>query len=270
MSNTTTINCMIRDEPLIYFTLFYPCKYADRVIIWDTGSEDDTLEDIYALKKIYKHIEIYESKLESAHNWSLNKMNEFGKGPSYHEIGDIRRKMHAMSDTDIVWLIDGDELYSDSVANQAQAFAEVMPPNKHCGFFQFVDLIYNFGYAHQMHYMGRLFRQKDIEILHGYPGEMHVSKHIPGDLNVGRPDCSLGNAVTIIHTEMLLRPWRRSTYPNIMRLEYDIRALMDHNVALFEKRWTSIQEKLLAYYEEHPQEFKLSVSPKTFYTGGNH
>ena len=263
-NNKTTINCMIRDEPLIYFALYYPCMYADRVIIWDTGSEDDTLEDIYSLKKIYPHIEIYESKLESAHNWSLNRMNEFGTGPSYNEIGDIRRKMHEMTDTDLIWLIDGDELYSNYMAQETHRFARSLPANVCCGFLTFWDLIYNFKYSHQHHMMGRIFRQKDIEILHGYPGEMHVSKHLKGDLYPSRSDCTVSGA-TVMHAEMLLRPWRRSTYDNVIELNYDTNTIFHVNVDLFEKRWLSIKDKLEKYYDEHPTEFKLAVPKQTFY-----
>ncbi len=94
--STHTIVC--NEERYIWYSLMSVAKYVDKLLVWDTGSTDSTVEIIGEIKKKLG------GKLE---------FRELGKvGPS--ELTQLRQKM--LDETKIDWfvILDGDEVWWDA------------------------------------------------------------------------------------------------------------------------------------------------------------
>lgn len=210
-----SVNCMVRDEPLVFFALTSVAEWADEVIVFDTGSTDKTIEDIELAAYTYSNIKFYQKRIPNGHGWSLLKQDQFGATPGCNELGDLRRQMHEMSKGEFVWILDGDEVYPRELAETVRGIAthDMMGADKVCTFLPFVDFTKDFNHYHQVHSMGRLFRKKDTHILDCYPREMHQSKLHKRDLLPQNDDCIYvepSNGLFVYHYEHILKPWRRS------------------------------------------------------------
>ena len=94
---TITVHTLVRNEDrFIYFAIMSVINYVDKIIIYDTGSTDDTV-------KIIKHI------IASGYE---NKILFEEKGVSdRNKIGLLRQEMIEKTDTDYFMILDGDEIW---------------------------------------------------------------------------------------------------------------------------------------------------------------
>ncbi|HEX6977268.1 MAG TPA: glycosyltransferase family 2 protein [Patescibacteria group bacterium] len=94
--STHTIVC--NEERYIWYSLMSVANYVEKLIVWDTGSTDSTVEII---KEVEKKLG---DKLE---------FRQLGKvGPS--ELTELRQKMLAATKSDWFIILDGDEVWWDS------------------------------------------------------------------------------------------------------------------------------------------------------------
>lgn len=91
------------EERWVWFALKSILPFADRVLVWDTGSTDKTVKAIKSIK---------------------NKKIKFRqKGQvSREEFGHLRQKMLEQSQGDWVWIVDGDEVYPYDSAFKLMAY----------------------------------------------------------------------------------------------------------------------------------------------------
>ena len=89
-----TAHCIVKNEEnFVWFAINSILDYVNKMIIWDTGSTDKTVE-------IIKSIGSPEISFEE-------------KGPvSPQEFAKLRGEMVKMTDTDWIFILDGDEIWS--------------------------------------------------------------------------------------------------------------------------------------------------------------
>ncbi len=91
-----TIVC--NEENFIYFAIMSVIDYVDKVLIYDTGSDDKTVKIIEEIKKIKKDKIIFKQ---------VGKVDAQG-------LVNFRQKMLEGSDCDWILLLDGDEIWWES------------------------------------------------------------------------------------------------------------------------------------------------------------
>lgn len=105
------------EERYVWFSVMSVIEHVDRILVWDTGSEDKTVEIV---KKITK---LYPQKVD---------FREVGK-VTVEEFPEIRQKMLDETKSDWILLVDGDEVWWDAtirnvvgVINNKGSFLEVI------------------------------------------------------------------------------------------------------------------------------------------------
>jgi len=117
-----TINMMVKNESrYIERTLRSVLPYAAAGIIVDTGSTDDTVKKIFNLLNDPKwdHIsfEVNPVKGDSI-NWNGNHLSK--------ELTAIRNDMLFRTETDWVWQVDGDEIYTPLAINDLRLAVQMI------------------------------------------------------------------------------------------------------------------------------------------------
>jgi len=100
MKTIWTHSLVKNEERYLWFSVVSVINFVDKVLIWDTGSTDKTVEIITQLQKIYPHkIELKE----------IGIVDEKG-------LSGARQKMLEESDCDWILILDGDEVWwQDSI-----------------------------------------------------------------------------------------------------------------------------------------------------------
>lgn len=89
------VNCIVNNEEnFIWFAIMSVIDYVDKLLIWDTGSDDNTVEIIKSIKS---------NKIE---------FSEVGKVDKF-EFTKLRQKMLEESKCDWILILDGDEVWWD-------------------------------------------------------------------------------------------------------------------------------------------------------------
>lgn len=98
---TIWANCIVHNEEnFIWFTLMSVVDFVDKILVWDTGSDDRTVEIIKEVKKIKGDKIIFKEA-------GKVNINQFTK---------MRQQMLEESDCDWLLVLDGDEIWwKDSV-----------------------------------------------------------------------------------------------------------------------------------------------------------
>ncbi len=94
------VNCLIKNEERwLWYGINSVLPYVDKILVWDTGSTDKTVEIIKAIKN--KKI-------------SFKEIGEVSK----NEYGQVRQEMLEQTKSDWVWILDGDEVWPQESAIQ--------------------------------------------------------------------------------------------------------------------------------------------------------
>jgi glycosyltransferase involved in cell wall biosynthesis len=94
------------EERYLWFSVMSVIEYIDRILIWDTGSTDNTLRIIKEIKKLYPN------KVDFREVGEVN-INEFTS---------IRQKMLEETESDWFMILDGDEVWWDDSIGEAVEF----------------------------------------------------------------------------------------------------------------------------------------------------
>ncbi len=85
------------EERYLWYAVMSAINYVDKILIWDTGSTDKTVEIIEKIQKIYPH------KI---------KFREIGE-VDIDEFTSVRQQMLDETKSDWVLILDGDEVWWD-------------------------------------------------------------------------------------------------------------------------------------------------------------
>lgn len=94
------------EERYIWFAVMSVIEYIDKILIWDTGSTDDTVEIINEIKKLYP------SKVD---------FNEVGE-VDINKFTDVRQEMLDATKSDWFMVLDGDEVWWEDSIREAVEF----------------------------------------------------------------------------------------------------------------------------------------------------
>lgn len=212
-----TAHFMIRDEQYtVGWALLAVAPYVKRVLFYDTGSTDKTLEIVEEVNKIVRNIEI--TKVEDCLDqtkWSANPEYPVSPNPPCPRLGNVRNLMTEATDTEWFIIVDGDEVWHDKgVRGVSELVSSSIDTKIDCFY---VPLIWLAEDAHtqcrlanpQIYPLtGRIFRREGFECINPFPGEVGVYKGkiaCAGDDNVGLFE----TAYPMFHYEMTFKPWRR-------------------------------------------------------------
>ncbi len=98
-SNITVHMIVKNEDRFIWYAIQSVVDFVDKLIIYDTGSSDKTLSIIKSIKN--KKIHLSEKQIANKHDISL-----------------LRQKQLEETDTDWIWIVDGDEIYPFSLCRE--------------------------------------------------------------------------------------------------------------------------------------------------------
>lgn len=239
---------MVRDEPFLFYGLCSLAPYVNEILVVDTGSKPELFESIVLAQTLFPCIQIIQIPLEDAHKWTA-------KGPEHDiiqnvnenvawKLGDIRRAMHKQAKYEVVWVLDGDEIYNDDFS---KGLCEVInqkfiSSDDIAIFLPFIDLLDKDTIRHK-HRMGRIFKKSSTDITDRYPLEMHFDcKRNKYLTDGGQNSCAIDEKNGFVyHYEHLVKPWRK--LPN------NVGKFEEKHPEVFEKYRDLIKEKSPIVYE---------------------
>ena len=104
-SNITVHMIVKNEDRFIWYAIQSVVDFVDKLIIYDTGSSDKTLSIIKSIKN--KKIHLSEKQISNKHDISL-----------------LRQKQLEETDTDWIWIVDGDEIYPFSLCREIRNTVE--------------------------------------------------------------------------------------------------------------------------------------------------
>lgn len=170
---------MVRSEPFGAFAIASIAKYVDEVLVTDTGSESEYIDALEYIQNAFPkgRIKIEYKQIENAQNWSIDECGTISNDNSSASelLGNIRRAQHNKSNGEIIWLLDGDEVYTDCFAYFISRSVPSFSSNNqlvslHLPFVDFLNLEKDVRYIHKM---GRIFKRDKTIIQGNFPKEMH-------------------------------------------------------------------------------------------------
>ncbi len=211
MKGGLTIHSMVKNEPLLYYSIKSVYPYVDKILITDTGSTDHTLEDIETLLKEDKEgkITFNSYPIEAdGHTWNVRQFKSYKR--EYAKtvpLGPVRQSQIDATETDFFMVLDGDEVHY----RESMEIIHKLEFPSHINHYR-IPLIWLYDWTHffiSYSLTGRLFRTSQIKMKDIYWPEMHQrldnSPFKPED-----EDVSILNIKPYTHFETVLRPHRRA------------------------------------------------------------
>lgn len=176
-----TVHTVCRDEPFIYYAIKSVYDYAEKILLYDTGTTNEiALEGITRLLKednenkiIYKTFDIgdEETKVVATKEGTKPK-KKFG-------IGQIRQIMIDDTDTEFFFTVDGDEVFYKGMMDE---IVNEIIPNCAEGIYQVgLPLVWFYDINHTCDIngnvlSGRLYKTNKVFMTGSYPDEFHTIK----------------------------------------------------------------------------------------------
>lgn len=213
-----TIHSVIKNEPFIYYSIKSIYDYADKILLYDTCSDDKyTIKDIKQLLKedkkgkiIYKQIplDFDESK------WTFDKVNEFAKKyVGKMSVGKVRQIQIDDTDTEFCMLVDGDEIHYRSTMEKI--INDILPYLSKNIIGVNIPLIwfYNMKQVFRvpgLENTGRIWRTNEVVMNGISPNEAHCFKSTGKEIAVTDKEYLIyKDLIPYAHFETFLKPWRR-------------------------------------------------------------
>jgi glycosyltransferase involved in cell wall biosynthesis len=156
-----TVHCLVRNEE--YFVgaaLRSVLPIARRVIVYDTGSSDATLDEIAAIGS--DRIEVVQKT-----DASPRRLTEY------------RNEMIEQTTTEWFWLVDGDEVYPARALPRLAAELARVPERIHRIVISRRHFVHSLNYLTLVDALGRVYRTRHIRIVKDYPRQTSCLKDEP-------------------------------------------------------------------------------------------
>lgn len=218
MQTNLTIQTIVKNEPFIYYAIKSVYDYCDKILLYDTGSNDEhTKEDIYQLldedhrrKIVYKEIPIKDGE----ELWSLDTVQDvIEERRGFPTKGQVRQRQIDDTETEYFMLVDGDEIhYKSTMEYVTKSLIPNFPKDKLCVGFPltwFWDMDHTFT-SHTFPVNGRLMPTDKVVMNDDSPNEKHLIKATGEHFTYEHPQyLTLDNVKPYAHFESMLKPWRR-------------------------------------------------------------
>jgi glycosyltransferase involved in cell wall biosynthesis len=146
-----TVHCLVRNEEyFVEAALRSVLPIAKRVLVYDTGSTDRTLERIAAIGS--DRIEV---------------VRKTDASPG--RLTDYRNEMIEQTTTEWFWLVDGDEIYPAAALPPLEAEMRRVPDGVHRIVVSRRHFVHSLGFISRWDGLGRIYRTGRIRIIRDYP-----------------------------------------------------------------------------------------------------
>lgn len=168
-----TAQMIVKNEDIfIWYSITSVLPYVDKLLITDTGSTDKTLQIISTIRS---------EKIEIDKITSNNKL----------DIGSVRQQQLTKTQTDWIWIIDGDEIYPDKLSQEITEIIKLKGSDLEgiiVGRYDLLGDVYHYQsndagvydlFGKKGHFALRLINKSNIEGLHiegNYPYEGYYGK----------------------------------------------------------------------------------------------
>lgn len=168
-----TVHMVVKNEDIfIWHSITSVLPFIDKLLITDTGSTDETLKILSSIRSEKIEIDRIKSNIKS-------------------NIGSIRQQQLTKTQTDWIWILDGDEIYPDSLGNEIMRIIQSKGSDLEgivVGRYDLLGDIYHFQsdgagiydlFGQKGHFALRLINKKNIQGLHiegNYPYEGYYDK----------------------------------------------------------------------------------------------
>jgi hypothetical protein len=216
MKFNLTAQCIVRNEPLVYYAVKSVYDYVDSILLWDTGSDDtNTLEDISRLlsKDVDHKIHFKTMSLpdESVVTWREANHRPLHKG-SLSGVALARQQQMDATKTKFFMIVDGDEVhYRDEMAT----IVNDILPNTADETVAWRQPIMGYHSLNMTHFCTpfsvRLYRTDALRVEGLFPNEYYLCKDAGQKLKelVGTRRMMDISVRPYAHFELYLKPWRR-------------------------------------------------------------
>lgn len=258
-----TAHVMIRDEPLAYYAVMSIYDFVDRILLWDTGTDDPLCLDGLSAVVDGDHagkIDFRVIKQVNMQGWVHARW--FHASEREPGLGVMRQQQIDATDTEFFFLVDGDEVH---YKHGASAIRDSVLPNWPEG--KLACYLPQRWHSHpnQTHVVGplqgRIFKTEHVLCRGRFPGEMHCDKSDNSILWGKHPKSFAAQIPQFCHFEMFVKPWRR-TMKHIRRFGGQMPEVMQNNPVFLDRfiaargRGEYMEPPTREYdstKEEHPQ-----------------
>lgn len=156
-----TVHCLVRNEEcFVGAALRSVLPIARRVIVYDTGSSDATLDEIAALGS---------DRIEVVHKADA----------SPRRLTEYRNEMIEQTTTEWFWLVDGDEIYPARALPRLAAELARVPAGVHRLVVSRRHFVHSLNFITGMDALGRVYRTRHIRIVKDYPRQTSCLRDDP-------------------------------------------------------------------------------------------
>lgn len=181
-SPALTIHAVIRNEPFVYYAIKSVYDYADKILLCDTGSDDQiTLNAIIRLlqEDNYRKIRFQSLPMEDMTYWRVGTERFFER---CEILRSIWNQQIADTATEFFLIVDGDEVhYRDGIRRIVEEVLPNWPVGKIACHIpirwhtQLCEIVPDQVAPSRVH--GRIFRTKDVRVeIRSNRGEIHCDK----------------------------------------------------------------------------------------------
>ena len=213
-----TIHSVIKNEPFIYYSIKSVYNYANKILLYDTGSDDKyTLKDIARLLKEDKEKKIIFKQIPldfDETKWTYEKVNEFAKKHAGKmSVGKVRQIQIDDTDTEFCMLVDGDEIHyketMEKIVNDILPYLSENIIGVNIPLIWFYNLNQVFRVP-GMENTGRIWRTNEVVMNGISPNEAHCFKSTGRAIAVSDKEYLIyKDLIPYAHFESYLKPWRR-------------------------------------------------------------
>jgi len=233
-----TVHCLVRNEErFVRAALSSVLPLARRVLVYDTGSTDATLDVVTSLAS---------DKIELVQK----------PAPGPRQLSEYRNEMIERTTTEWFMLVDGDEIYPAHSVRRILEEIPTVPPGIHRVDIQRREFLRSFNFISPVRWIGRIFRTSQIQIRPGHrPNRPWI------DLPYLRDDSSAPlDQFTVRLPEDVF----------FVHCHYFVRSSRDVDLGEF-RRWRTPRFPALPYFGPWPETFELNgvahrMTPGIFYT----
>ena len=220
-----TIHTVCKDEPFIYYAVKSVYDYADKILLYDTGTTDKiALKGIERLLKEDKEKKIIFKLYAIDKNEQSVVISDKATFPNAKfGVGQIRQIMIDDTDTEYFMTVDGDEIfYKETMERIINEIIPNAPEDK-----------YQFGLPHIWFYdirklckfggtiSGRLLKTNKVKMTGSYPEEYHASRETGEVFTLDHKNfLTIPDLMPFCHYNLVIKPKKYEKYGKSEIREY--------------------------------------------------
>lgn len=206
-----SVHTMVRNEPLVHLALRAALRREEvsQAVVIDTGSTDDTYSRIQQVQREFPgKVILHQLSVPDATKWSYDTIDNPPKFPC----SEIHEVINSMIVNDLIWLMDGDEIYRNQGVDEVVDICKDWPSDINAIYLPLLWFSSKYKLVTDCEpkvgkTVGRLFKKQGMKFQGIFPHEMAFYDGTVAD--IGLPGVMEANITPFHHYEPMLKPWRR-------------------------------------------------------------